>query len=116
MKRGHASDAMQFLSSREFTFREGLPSEKHVALRQCIEKFWINKTGGEIKRAIYLVPVVSQVFLVNHRVSEDTDLLNFYLDHVSVFNFPYPAGRAGGDEVARQQCEIFGNKGHNLGN
>ena len=51
------TDSMQFLSSLEFTLREGLAQEKLVALRQCIEKIWINKPASEIKLAIYLVPV-----------------------------------------------------------
>jgi len=50
-----ASDSMQFLSGLEFTLRQGLPQEKLVALRQCIEKIWVNKPAGEIKLAIRLV-------------------------------------------------------------
>jgi len=50
------SDSMQFLSGLEFTLRQGLPQEKLVALRQCIEKIWVNKPAGEIKLAICLVP------------------------------------------------------------
>ena len=49
------SDSMQFLSGLEFTLRQGLPQEKLVALRQCIEKIWVNKPAGEIKLAIRLV-------------------------------------------------------------
>lgn len=51
------TDSMQFLSSLEFTLRQGLPQEKLVALRQCIEKIWINKPAGEIKLVIRIVPV-----------------------------------------------------------
>ncbi len=47
---------MQFLGGLEFTLHNGLPQEKLVALRQCIEKIWVNKPAGEIKLAIYLVP------------------------------------------------------------
>ena len=50
------TDSMQFLSSLEFTLRQGLLQEKLVALRQCIEKIWVNKPAGKIKLAIYLVP------------------------------------------------------------
>jgi len=50
------SDSMQFLSGLEFTLRQGLPQEKLVALRQCIEKIQVNKPAGEIKLAIRLVP------------------------------------------------------------
>ncbi len=49
------SDSMQFLSGLEFTLRQGLPQEKLVALRQCIEKILVNKPAGEIKLAIRLV-------------------------------------------------------------
>ena len=51
------TDSMQFLSGLEFTLRQGLPQEKLVALRQCIERFWIDKPAGSIKLAIRLVPV-----------------------------------------------------------
>jgi DNA invertase Pin-like site-specific DNA recombinase len=49
------SDSMQFLASLEFTLRQGLPQEKLVALRQCIEKIQVNKPAGEIKLSIRLV-------------------------------------------------------------
>jgi ATP-dependent protease HslVU (ClpYQ) ATPase subunit len=51
------TDSMQFLSGLEFTLRQGLPQEKLAALRQCIEKIWVNKPAGEIKLTIRLVPV-----------------------------------------------------------
>ena len=51
------TDSMQFLSGLEFTLHQGLPQEKLVALRQCIERFWIDKPAGTIKLAIRLVPV-----------------------------------------------------------
>jgi hypothetical protein len=50
------SDSMKFLAGLEFILREGLSQEKLVALRQCIEKISVNKPGGQIKLAIYLVP------------------------------------------------------------
>jgi hypothetical protein len=50
------TDAIQFLAGLEFTLHQGLPQEKLVALRQCIEKIWVNKPTGEIKLAICLVP------------------------------------------------------------
>ena len=53
---GIVTDSMQFLSGTEFTLHHGLPQEKLVVLRQCIEKIWVNKPAGEIKLAIYLVP------------------------------------------------------------
>ncbi|MHC4071960.1 MAG: hypothetical protein ACYSWW_13815 [Planctomycetota bacterium] len=51
------SDSMKFLAGLEFTLREGVPQEKLVALRQCIEKTSVNKPAGQVKLAIYLVPV-----------------------------------------------------------
>jgi len=51
------TEGMQFLAGLEFTLHNGLPQEKLAALRQCIEKIWVNKPIGEIKLAIYLVPV-----------------------------------------------------------
>ncbi|UCE61881.1 MAG: hypothetical protein JSU63_09120, partial [Phycisphaerales bacterium] len=50
------ADAMQFLGSLEFTLRQGLPHEKLVALRQCIERIHINKPGNEIQLRIKTVP------------------------------------------------------------
>jgi len=51
------TDSMQFLSGLEFTLHQGLPQEKLVALRQCIERIWVDKPAGTIKLAIRLVPV-----------------------------------------------------------
>ncbi len=43
------TNGMQFLASLEFTPREGLPQEKLVAPRQCIEQVHVNKTAGKIE-------------------------------------------------------------------
>ena len=50
------TEAMKFLSGLKFTLDQGLPQEKLVSLRQCIEKISIDKPAGEIKLNIYLVP------------------------------------------------------------
>jgi len=50
-------DSAKFLSGLEFVLREGLPHEKLVAVRQCIEKININKPAGKITLSIYRVPV-----------------------------------------------------------
>jgi len=50
---------MQFLSGFECILRQGLPQEKLVALRQCVERIWVNKPYREIKLAIRLVPAGS---------------------------------------------------------
>jgi Tfp pilus assembly protein PilO len=54
--KGIVADAMQFLSSLEFTLREGLAQEKLVALRRCIEKISINKPAGTVKLTLRSVP------------------------------------------------------------
>jgi hypothetical protein len=50
------SDSMKFLAGIEFVLRKGVPQEKLVAMRQCIEKISIDKPAGQIKLAVYLVP------------------------------------------------------------
>ncbi len=52
---GIVNDAMEFISGLEFTLHQGLPQTKLTALRQCIEKTWVNKPAGEIKLAIFRV-------------------------------------------------------------
>ncbi len=54
--KGIVADAMQFLSSLEFTLREGLAQEKLVALRRCIKKISINKPAGTVKLTVRSVP------------------------------------------------------------
>ena len=48
---------MKFISTLEFTLSQGLPQEKLIALRQCIERIFIDKPAGIIKLRIRLVPV-----------------------------------------------------------
>ena len=50
------ANSMQFLASLEFTLREGLPQEKLVALRQCIDRVHINKPASELKLALRVIP------------------------------------------------------------
>lgn len=50
------NDAMRFISGLEFTLHQGLAQEKLVALRQCLERIWINKPTDTIRLAIRLVP------------------------------------------------------------
>ncbi len=49
-------DTMQFLGGLEFTLRQGLPQEKLVALRQCIERIHIDKPAAEVKIRVRTVP------------------------------------------------------------
>ena len=51
------TEAIQFISGIEFTLTKGLPQEKLAALRQCIEKIYINRPCKEIKVQIREVPV-----------------------------------------------------------
>ena len=37
------TDSMRFISTLEFTLLKGLPQERLVALRQCVEKIFIDK-------------------------------------------------------------------------
>ncbi len=51
------AEAMQLLSSLEFTLRQALAQEKLVALRRCIEKISINKPDDTVKLTVRSVPV-----------------------------------------------------------
>ena len=51
------ADSLQFISTLEYTLDNGLPQEKLITLRQCIEKIHIDKPAEEIKIKIKLVPV-----------------------------------------------------------
>ena len=50
------ADAIEFISSLEFTLCQGLAQEKLVALRRCIEKISINKPAGTVKLTVRSVP------------------------------------------------------------
>ena len=50
------SDSMKFLAGLEFVLDGGLPQEKLVALRRCIEKISINKPAGTVKLTLRSVP------------------------------------------------------------
>jgi len=50
------TEAMQFLSGLDFTLGQGLPQEKLIVLRQCIEKIFVNKSKGTINMKICRVP------------------------------------------------------------
>jgi hypothetical protein len=53
------TEGMQFLGGLEFTLHNGLPEEKLIALRQCIEKIHIDKPANSARISIRLVPVGS---------------------------------------------------------
>ncbi len=44
------NEAIKFTSGLEFILTQGLPQEKLIALRQCIEKVYINKPDHQIKK------------------------------------------------------------------
>ncbi|MHC4842716.1 MAG: recombinase family protein [Planctomycetota bacterium] len=52
-------DAMKFISNLEFILHKGQPQEKLFALRQSVEKVWINKPNNSIRLLIRLVPIVN---------------------------------------------------------
>ena len=52
-------DAMRFVSGLEFMLRQGLPQEKLVALRQCVERVHIDKPEGQIKIRMRTVPAAN---------------------------------------------------------
>ncbi len=62
------SEARQFLSLLESTLREGLPHEKLLALRQCLESITIDRPGGIAALGIRLVPVCGQVEVKQQQV------------------------------------------------
>ncbi len=54
-----AADALKFLSGLAFTLREGLPQEKLVALRQCIQQVYINAPDRVARIRLFTVPAGS---------------------------------------------------------
>ena len=42
---GTVDDAMEWLSKLEFILRHGIPQEKLVALRQCVQRIWIGQAS-----------------------------------------------------------------------
>jgi len=49
-------DAMRFITGLEYTFSQGVPQEKLVALRQCIDRILINKPQNKITLNIHQIP------------------------------------------------------------
>ncbi len=49
-------NAMKFLAGLEHTFHEGMPQEKLVALRQCIQRVHIDGTARQAQAAVRVVP------------------------------------------------------------
>jgi len=62
------SDARQFISSLESTLREGLPHEKLLALRQCLESIAIDQPGGAVTLSVRLMPACGQAKVQERRV------------------------------------------------
>ena len=50
------SESIQFISSLEYTFKNGLPDEKLILIRQCVEKIVIDKENNTAEINIYIVP------------------------------------------------------------
>ena len=50
------ADTLKFISGLEFTLNQGLPQEKIVALRQCIERIWMNVPEKTVKIQMNCIP------------------------------------------------------------
>lgn len=50
------SEAMRFISSLEYILKNGLPQEKLVTIRQCIQRIWIDKEKEKLEITIYAIP------------------------------------------------------------
>jgi ribosomal protein S10 len=50
------SQTLTFISSLEYTLKNGLPQEKLVAIRQCVQRIWVDKEAGKLQIDIYSVP------------------------------------------------------------
>jgi DNA invertase Pin-like site-specific DNA recombinase len=55
------ADTLKFISGLEYTLTQGLPQEKIVALRQCIERIWMNVPGKTIKIQMNTLPNCSAI-------------------------------------------------------
>ena len=62
------SEARQFIASLESTLCEGLPHEKLLALRQCLESITIDQPGGVVTLSVRSVPACGQVKVAERRV------------------------------------------------
>ena len=60
---------MRWSSGLEYTLRQGLPQEKLIALRRCIEKIEIDKPDGTVRLTVRSVPVGSLEGTVERQVS-----------------------------------------------
>ena len=52
--------------------------------------------------------------LRNHRIAQYADFFNFDFHNVSRLDCADPRRGSGGDDIARHQCEVLGNKGDNF--
>ena len=64
------SQALKFISSLEYTLSQGLPQEKLVAVRQCVERIWIDHNKRKIKIQLFTVPAcnIKQLDRLTHKV------------------------------------------------
>ena len=62
-------EARQFLSSLDSTLREGLPHEKLLALRQCVESIKIDQPQGIATLRVRAVPASGQVEVTEQHLS-----------------------------------------------
>ena len=50
------SETAKFLDGLEYKLREDVPEEKRLALRQCVDRVYVDKPGGKIRLALRAVP------------------------------------------------------------
>lgn len=68
-------EAMDFIKKLEFTLREGVPQEKLVALRQCVERVCINRRKATINLLIRQIPAGPQGQVVELTIQLGTKCL-----------------------------------------
>ena len=56
---GTITDALQFLASLDYTLNHGVPQEKLAALRQCIQRIWIDVPNRRIRMNVFAAPVAN---------------------------------------------------------
>jgi len=58
-------EAITFLKKLEYVLSQGLPQERLVVLRQCVERVWINRPESKAKVDIRIVPFGFDVYSAN---------------------------------------------------
>jgi hypothetical protein len=53
------AETSKFLAGLEYTLREDVPENKRVALRQCVQRIWIDRKGLKMRIALNMLPTAS---------------------------------------------------------